>query len=73
MNPSLLVTSLSTEKFNNMIEYTKNDIDNWLLEYVIRNEDIETTLKNISIDYREYENELFKIKLKQEVIISHLR
>jgi hypothetical protein len=56
-----------------MIEYTKNDIDNWLVEYANRNEDIETTLKNISIDYREYENELFKIKFKQEVIVDPLR
>jgi rubrerythrin len=44
---------LSAEKFNSMIEYTENDIDNWLVEYGNRNKDIETTLENISIDYRE--------------------
>ena len=64
---------LSVEKFSSMIEYIENDIDNWLVEYANRNEDIETTLQNISIDYREYENELFKIKVKPEVIVSHLR
>jgi hypothetical protein len=64
---------LSAEKFNSMIEYTEDDIDNWLVEYANRNEDIETTLQNISIDYREYENELFKIKVKQEVIVAPLR
>jgi hypothetical protein len=63
---------LSTNKFNSMIGYSENDIDNWLVEYANRNEDIETTLQNISIDYREYENELFKIKFKQEVIIAPL-
>jgi hypothetical protein len=66
------LNKLSTEKFNSMIEYTNVDIDNWLVEYANRNEDIETTLKNISVDYREYENELFKIKFKQEVIVAYL-
>jgi hypothetical protein len=37
-----------------------------------RNGDIETTLQNISIDYREYEIELFKIKVKQEVTVAPL-
>jgi hypothetical protein len=56
-----------------MIEYTEDGIDNCLVEYANRNEDIETTLQNLSIDYREYENELFKIKVKQEVIVVPLR
>jgi hypothetical protein len=43
---------LSTEKFNSMIEYTENDIDNWLVKYSNRNKEIETTLKNLSFDYR---------------------
>jgi hypothetical protein len=63
---------LSVEKLNSMIKYTENDIDNWLVEYANRNGDIETTLQNISIDYRECENELFKIKVKQEVIVFSL-
>jgi hypothetical protein len=56
-----------------MIEYTENDINNWLVEYANRNEDIETILQNLSIEYREYENELFKIKVKQEVTIAPLQ
>jgi hypothetical protein len=32
-----------------MIEYNESDIDNWVVEYANRNEDIETTLKNISV------------------------
>ena len=43
---------LSTKKFNSMIEYTEYDIDNWLVEYANGNEDIESTLKNLSIDGR---------------------
>jgi len=56
-----------------MIEYTENDIDDWLVEYANRNEDIETTLQNISIDYKKYENELFIIKVKLEVTVAPLR
>jgi hypothetical protein len=56
-----------------MVEYTYDDIDNWLVEYRNKNEDIETVLKNLSIDHREIESELLNIKLKQEVIVSPLR
>ena len=38
---------LSAKNFNSMIEYTEDDIDNWLVEYSNRNKDIETTLQNI--------------------------
>jgi hypothetical protein len=64
---------LSTEKFDSMVEYTNDDIDSWFMEYTNRNEDIETTLQNLSIDFREIENELFNIKVKQEVIVAPLR
>jgi hypothetical protein len=45
-----------------MVEYTYDDIDSWLVEYTNKNEDIETTLQNLSIDLREIESELFNIK-----------
>jgi hypothetical protein len=45
----------------------------WLVEYTNKNEDIENTLQNLSIDYREIEGELFNIKVKQEVIVAPLR
>jgi hypothetical protein len=63
----------STEKFDTMIEFTHDDIDNWLVEYTNKNEDIENTLQNLSIDFREIEKELFDIKVKQEVIVAPLR
>jgi len=31
---------LSVEKLNSMIEYIEDDIDNWVVEYGNRNEDI---------------------------------
>ena len=59
----------STEKFDNMVEYTCDDIYYWLVEYTNKNEDIETILQNLSIDHREIQSELLNIKLKQEVTI----
>jgi hypothetical protein len=64
---------LSTKKFDSMVEYTNDDIDSWFVEYTNRNEDIETTLQNLSINSREIESELFNIKVKQEVTIAPLR
>jgi hypothetical protein len=63
----------STEKFDSMVEYTYDDIDNWLVEYTNKNEEIETMLQKLSIDHREIKSELLKIKVKQKVIISPLR
>jgi hypothetical protein len=63
----------SAEKFDNMIEFTHDDIDNWLVEYTNKNEDIENILQNLSVDLREIEKELFNVKIKQEVIIAPLR
>jgi hypothetical protein len=33
-------------KFDSMVEYTYDDIDNWLVKYTNKNEDIETILQN---------------------------
>jgi predicted double-glycine peptidase len=54
----------STGKFDSMVEYTYDDIDNWLVEYTNKNDNIETILQNLSIDHREIENELLNIKVK---------
>jgi hypothetical protein len=40
------------EKFYTMVEFTHDDIENWIVEYTNKNEEIENTLQNISIDYR---------------------
>jgi hypothetical protein len=56
-----------------MIEYTYDYIDNYLVEYMNKNDDIEAILQNLSIDHREIESELLNIKVKQEGIVSPLR
>jgi hypothetical protein len=58
------------EKINNMMEFTHNDIDSWLVEYTNKNEYIENILQNLSIDLREIENELFNININQEEVMA---
>jgi hypothetical protein len=63
----------SAKKFDSMVEYTYDDIDNWLVEYTNKNEVIETILQNLSIDHRGIESEFLSIKVKEEIIVSPLR
>jgi hypothetical protein len=63
----------SAKKFDSMVEYTYDDIDNWLVEYTNKNEDIGTILQNLSIDHREIKSEFLSIKVKQEIIVFPLR
>ena len=63
----------STKNFDSIVEFTYDDIDNQLVEYTNKNEDIENMLQKLSIYYKEIEGELFNIKVKQEVIVSPLR
>jgi hypothetical protein len=41
---------LSIEKFYGIIVYDENAIDNWLVDYSVKNQDIEEVLHEISID-----------------------
>jgi ribosomal protein L29 len=63
----------SAKKFHHMIELTHDDIENWLVEYINKNEYIDNTLENLSIDLREIKKDLFNAKVKQELIVSPLR
>ena len=56
-----------------MIEYTEQEVKSWLVRYVNKNEDIEDTLHQISIEFRDFERTLFHIKVKQEIIVTHMR
>ena len=48
---------LSLEKFYNILEYGEDDVDNWLVDYSLQNEEIDQALRNLSIDPRELEKE----------------
>jgi hypothetical protein len=55
--------ALSLEKFYNIFAYGQDDVDNWLVDYSVQNEEIDQALCNLSIDLRELESELFNIKI----------
>ena len=59
-----ILKGLSIEKFNGIIEYGQEEIDNWLIDYSIKNEDIEESIHGISYDIRALEGELFNIKIR---------
>jgi hypothetical protein len=54
---------LSLEKFYIILEYGEDDVDNWLVDYSVQNEEIDQALRNLSIDLRELEKEFFNIKI----------
>ena len=58
---------VSTKKLNSLIEYTKQEVESWLVSYVNKNEDIEDTLHKISIEFRDIEGTLFDIKVRKEI------
>jgi uncharacterized protein YeeX (DUF496 family) len=58
-----ILKGLSTEKFNGIIEHGQEEIDNWLIDYYMKNQDIEESIHDISHDLRDLEGELFISKL----------
>jgi len=60
---SLKITS--DENLNNLIEYSKIEVESWLVSYVNKNEDIEDTLHQILMDFKYLKKLLFDIKERQ--------
>jgi hypothetical protein len=50
------------ENFYGILEYGEDDMKTWLVGYAIKNQDIQESLNNLSIDLRDLESELFNIK-----------
>jgi hypothetical protein len=48
-------------------------VESWLVSYVNKNEDIEDTLHQISMDFKDLENSLFDIKVRKEIIVAPMR
>ena len=64
---------LSLEFFYNILEYGEDDVDNWLVDYSVQNEEIDQALHDLSIDLRELENEFFNIKIWDEINVAPMR
>jgi hypothetical protein len=61
---------LSFKTFYGILEYDEDDIENWLVDYFVKNEYIEEALHGISIDLRDLEGDLFNIKIQDEINVA---
>ena len=64
---------LLVENFYGILEYDEDDRDNWLVDYSVKNQDIEEALHGISIDLRDLEGELFNIKIWHEINVAPMK
>jgi len=64
---------VSTKKFNSLTEYTKQEVESWLVNYVNKNEDIEDTLCQLSIEFKDIEIIVFDIRVGKEIIVGTMR
>jgi Zn-dependent metalloprotease len=65
-----ILKGLSTEKLNGTIEYSEEEIDNWSVDYSMKNQDIEETIHGISHDLRDLHDELFNKKIRHEINVA---
>jgi hypothetical protein len=68
-----ILKGLSAEKFNSIIEYNENEIEDWLVNYANKNEDIEDMLRQLSFDLRDLEGILFDIKIRHEINVAPMK
>jgi hypothetical protein len=65
--------ALSLEKFYNILQFDQAHVHDWLVKYAVQNEEIHQALSNLSIDFRELENDLFNIKIWNEINVAPMR
>jgi hypothetical protein len=68
-----ILKGLSLEKFYDILEYGQDYVDNWLVDYSAQNEEIEQDMHSISIDLRKLENNIFTIKIWDEINVAPMR
>jgi len=64
---------LSLENFYGILEYEEDCIENWLVDYSEKNQDIEEALHGISIDLRNLEGKLFNLKIRHEMNMGPMK
>jgi hypothetical protein len=65
--------ALSLEFFYRIVEYDEEEVDNWLVGYLLQNGDIHEGLCKLSIDLSELENEVFNIRIHNDINVAPLR
>jgi len=64
---------LWVEKIYGILDYDESDIDNWLVDYFVKNSNIEKALDLISLDLRDLEGDLFNIKILHEINVAPMK
>jgi hypothetical protein len=65
--------TFSLQKFYNILQFDQAHVHDWLVKYAIQNEEIHQALSNLSIDFWELENDLFNIKIRNEINVAPMR
>jgi hypothetical protein len=60
-------------KFYIILEYNEEEIDNWLVDYSIKNQVIEEEIHGISLELRYFEGELLNIKTRHEINVAPMK
>jgi hypothetical protein len=64
---------LSVEKFYGILEYNEDNIDNWIVDYSMKNQGIKEEIHGIYLYLRYLEDELFNIKIHHEINIAPMK
>ena len=64
---------LSIGNLYGILEYNEEEIDNWLDDYSVKNQDIEEEIHGIYRDLRDLEGELFNIKIRDEINVPPMK
>jgi hypothetical protein len=57
-------------EFTETIEFSEEEVEKWLVRYINRNDEVDDMLHQSGMDMREFENELFEIKTRHEIMDS---
>jgi hypothetical protein len=64
---------LSFENFYGILDYDEGDIENFLVDYLVKNRNIEESLHDISLVLRDLEGDLFNIKIRHEIKVAVMK
>jgi hypothetical protein len=68
-----MLNTLSLKKIYSILQFDQAHVHDWLVKYVVQNEEIHQALSNIPIDFQELENEVFNIKIQNEINVAPMR
>jgi hypothetical protein len=64
---------LLVEKFYGILEYDEDDMEIWLVDYSVKNHDIEEALHGVSLYSRDLEGDLFNLKIWHEINVAPIK